>query len=39
MPESLLRMTVHQVNQILTFDRNDFKRYDGIIVVHPAEIK
>jgi predicted nucleic acid-binding protein len=32
-------MTVHQVNKILTFDLDDFKRYTGIIVVHPAQVK
>jgi predicted nucleic acid-binding protein len=32
-------MTVYQVNTILTFDLDDFKRYTGIIVVHPAEVK
>jgi predicted nucleic acid-binding protein len=28
-------MLVHQVQAILTFDLNDFKRYPGIIVIHP----
>jgi predicted nucleic acid-binding protein len=32
-------MMVHQVNQILTFDRDDFKRYTGVSVVHPMEVK
>jgi len=32
-------MTVHQVSTILTFDLDDFKRYTGISVVHPAEVK
>jgi predicted nucleic acid-binding protein len=32
-------MIVHHVNTILTFDLDDFKRYTGIIVVHPAEVK
>src|SRR5450759_1407280 len=32
-------MTVHQVNKILTLDLDDFKRYTGIIVVHPAQVK
>ena len=29
-------MTVHQVARILTFDLNDFRRYEGIAVVHPG---
>ena len=32
-------MTVHQVSTILTFDLDDFKRYTGISVVHPAEVR
>lgn len=32
-------MTVHQVNSILTFDLDDFKRYSGILVIHPAQVK
>ena len=32
-------MAVHQVNRILTFDLDDFKRYTGITVVHPTEVK
>ena len=32
-------MNVHQVSKILTFDLDDFKRYTGITVVHPAEVK
>jgi predicted nucleic acid-binding protein len=32
-------MTVHQVNSILSFDLDDFKRYPGINVVHPTEVK
>jgi predicted nucleic acid-binding protein len=31
-------MMVHQVGQILTFDRDDFERYAGIAVVHPTEV-
>ena len=31
-------MTIHQVNMILTFDLDDFKRYTGITVVHPAQV-
>jgi predicted nucleic acid-binding protein len=31
-------MTVHQVNAILTFDLDDFKRYTGITFVHPAQV-
>jgi predicted nucleic acid-binding protein len=31
-------MTVHQVSKILTFDFDDFKRYENIIVVHPSSI-
>jgi len=32
-------MAVHQVNKILSFDLDDFKRYTGITVVHPREVK
>jgi len=28
-------MLVHQVQAILTFDLDDFKRYPGIVVIHP----
>jgi hypothetical protein len=31
-------MMVHQVDHILTFDLNDFKRYRGITVVHPMDV-
>jgi len=31
-------MTGHQVNKILTFDLDDFGRYTGITVVHPAQV-
>jgi len=31
-------MTVHQVDTILTFDLDDFKRYTGITLVHPAQV-
>jgi predicted nucleic acid-binding protein len=31
-------MTVHQVSKILTFDLDDFKRYENITVVHPTSI-
>jgi predicted nucleic acid-binding protein len=31
-------MTVHQVSKILTFDLDDFKRYENITVVHPSSI-
>ena len=31
-------MTVHQVNRILTFDVNDFKRYRHINVVSPKSV-
>jgi predicted nucleic acid-binding protein len=32
-------MMVHQVDQILSFDLDDFKRYKGITVVHPMDVK
>ncbi|MSV29056.1 MAG: PIN domain-containing protein [Bryobacterales bacterium] len=32
-------MTIHHVRKILSFDRDDFKRYTSISVVHPAEIR
>ncbi len=32
-------MSVHGVKRILTFDVQDFRRYSGITVVHPQEIK
>jgi predicted nucleic acid-binding protein len=32
-------MMVHRVDQILTFDLDDFKRYGGITVIHPADVK
>jgi predicted nucleic acid-binding protein len=32
-------MTVHQVDRILTFDLDDFRRYTGVIVIHPADVK
>jgi predicted nucleic acid-binding protein len=32
-------MTVHQVSTILSFDLGDFKRYTGITVVHPTDVK
>ena len=28
-------MSIHQVSKILTFDLDDFKRYENITVVHP----
>jgi hypothetical protein len=31
-------MTVHQVSKILTFDLDDFKRYENITVVHPSSV-
>lgn len=31
-------MNVHQVNKILTFDLDDFKRYAGITIVHPGGV-
>ena len=31
-------MTVHQVGKILTFDLDDFKRYENITVVHPGSV-
>jgi predicted nucleic acid-binding protein len=31
-------MTVHQVSKILTFDLDDFKRYENITVLHPGAI-
>jgi predicted nucleic acid-binding protein len=31
-------MTVHQVNKILSFDLDDFKRYAGITVLHPSDV-
>lgn len=30
-------MRVHGINRILTFNGEDFKRYDGILVIHPSE--
>lgn len=32
-------MQVHGLTAILTFDRSGFKRFPGIEVVHPAEVK
>jgi hypothetical protein len=32
-------MSIHQVSKILSFDLDDFTRYSGITVVHPAEVK
>jgi predicted nucleic acid-binding protein len=32
-------MRVHQVNKIVTFDLDDFKRYRGIRTLHPKEVK
>jgi predicted nucleic acid-binding protein len=32
-------MDVHRVTRILRFDVDDFKRYTGIAVVHPAEVQ
>jgi predicted nucleic acid-binding protein len=32
-------MRVHRVNTILSFDLDDFTRYEGIAVVHPTEVK
>jgi predicted nucleic acid-binding protein len=32
-------MSIHHVNTILTFDLDDFKRYPGITVIHPGEVK
>lgn len=32
-------MIVHQVNRILSFDLDDFKRYKEIVVVHPTDVK
>jgi predicted nucleic acid-binding protein len=31
-------MMVHQVSKILTFDLDDFKRYQSITVIHPTSI-
>jgi predicted nucleic acid-binding protein len=31
-------MSVHQVPKILTFDLDDFKRYENITVVHPDSL-
>jgi predicted nucleic acid-binding protein len=31
-------MMVHQVDQILSFDLDDFKRYRGITAVHPTDV-
>jgi len=31
-------MLVHQVDQILSFDVDDFNRYRGITVVHPTDV-
>jgi predicted nucleic acid-binding protein len=32
-------MNVHRISRILSFDLDDFTRYAGITVVHPAEVK
>jgi len=32
-------MIVHGINSLLTFDTYDFKRYPGILVVSPADVK
>ena len=32
-------MNVHSVTHLLTFNTDDFKRYDGITVVDPASVK
>jgi predicted nucleic acid-binding protein len=32
-------MKVHGIDRILTYNPADFKRYSGISVVHPAEVK
>ena len=32
-------MNVHSVTHLLTFNTDDFKRYDGITVVDPAFVK
>jgi len=31
-------MTVHHITQLLTFNSDDFSRYDGITVLHPASL-
>jgi predicted nucleic acid-binding protein len=31
-------MTVHKVTQILTFDLDDFKRYDHVTAIHPNSL-
>jgi predicted nucleic acid-binding protein len=30
-------MKVHRIERILTYNPDDFKRYDGIIAIHPRE--
>lgn len=32
-------MAVHQVNTLLSFDLDDFKRYPTVKIVHPADVK
>jgi predicted nucleic acid-binding protein len=32
-------MTVHKLTHLLTFNTDDFKRYDGITVVNPSSIE
>jgi hypothetical protein len=32
-------MRVHRLGRVLTFVVEDFKRYSGIAVVHPAEVR
>jgi predicted nucleic acid-binding protein len=32
-------MNVHGIGHLLTFDINDFKRYKGISVVSPADVR
>ncbi len=32
-------MKVHGIDRVLTYNPADFKRYSGITVVHPAEVK
>ena len=32
-------MKVHKVTHLLTFNTEDFKRYDGITIVDPKDVK
>lgn len=32
-------MKVHGVSHVLTFNTEDFRRYDGIVTIHPQELE